>query len=281
MKKKTKFFISFIIILVIAITIFVLGWDQYRIPAGNTGVMVTKTSGIIEKPIIQGKFSWHWQHLLPTNVSTRKFVIKPYSKTTEVKGKLPSSEIFEAMTEGTPDFSYQFEIKTQIKIKEERLAKFVKQLDAKNNDDLREYLDTQSSLIAQSIIECILNKSIEDPQNIKLFENNTKELASQIEAEEKFDTIEISDILIKTVKLPDMEIYNIARSTYTEYQKQVKKAIIDIAVHQDYFTAQDYIQMEYFAKWGKILTEYPILIEFLKVSDAQALEVFKQNFKNR
>ena len=66
--------------------------------------------------------------------------------------------------------------------------------------------------------------------------------------------------------MPDAELYNIAKASYAEFQEKVKTALAELTKNQSTITAQDYLQIERFARWGRILQEYPILIDFLAVS---------------
>lgn len=261
-----KFLISMFILIIFAGAIFFIGWGQFAVPAGSYGVMVSKTSGISQKTIVPGEFCWFWERLLPTNTSMRIFSIIPVTRTTTISGELPSADIYSPMLEGSPNFSYKFSVQTELMMKSNYLPNFVRRTDAKENEQLQEYLNQQGDLIAQEVIQYILSKSLDNANNLMLLATDTEELKTGINADSKFKDLEISNITVKTAQMPDTELYNIAKTSYAEFQAKVKQSLAELTKNQSTITANDYLQIERFARWGKILQEYPILIDFLAVS---------------
>lgn len=261
-----KFLISLLLIIIFAGAVFFIGWGQFAVPAGSYGVMVSKTSGISQKTIVPGEFCWFWERLLPTNTSMRIFSIIPVTRTTTISGELPSADIYSPMLEGSPNFSYKFSVQTELMMKSNYLPNFVRRTDAKENEQLQEYLNQQGDLIAQEVIQYILSKSLDNANNLMLLATDTEELKTGINAESKFKDLEISNITVKTAQMPDTELYNIAKASYAEFQAKVKQSLAELTKNQSTITANDYLQIERFARWGKILQEYPILIDFLAVS---------------
>lgn len=261
-----KFLISMFILIIFAGAIFFIGWGQFAVPAGSYGVMVSKTSGISQKTIVPGEFCWFWERLLPTNTSMRIFSIIPVTRTTTISGELPSADIYSPMLEGSPNFSYKFSVQTELMMKSNYLPNFVRRTDAKENEQLQEYLNQQGDLIAQEVIQYILSKSLDNANNLMLLATDTEELKTGINADSKFKDLEISNITVKTAQMPDTELYNIAKASYAEFQVKVKQSLAELTKNQSTITANDYLQIERFARWGKILQEYPILIDFLAVS---------------
>lgn len=261
-----KFLISMFILIIFAGAIFFIGWGQFAVPAGSYGVMVSKTSGISQKTIVPGEFCWFWERLLPTNTSMRIFSIIPVTRTTTISGELPSADIYSPMLEGSPNFSYKFSVQTKLMMKSNYLPNFVRRTDAKENEQLQEYLNQQGDLIAQEVIQYILSKSLDNANNLMLLATDTEELKKGINADSKFKDLEISNITVKTAQMPDTELYNIAKASYAEFQAKVKQSLAELTKNQSTITANDYLQIERFARWGKILQEYPILIDFLAVS---------------
>lgn len=261
-----KFLISMFILIIFAGAIFFIGWGQFAVPAGSYGVMVSKTSGISQKTIVPGEFCWFWERLLPTNTSMRIFSIIPVTRTTTISGELPSADIYSPMLEGSPNFSYKFSVQTELMMKSNYLPNFVRRTDAKENEQLQEYLNQQGDLIAQEVIQYILSKSLDNANNLILLATDTEELKTGINADSKFKDLEISNITVKTAQMPDTELYNIAKASYAEFQAKVKQSLAELTKNQSTITANDYLQIERFARWGKILQEYPILIDFLAVS---------------
>ena len=275
MRKRTKFWITFFILFPIAVAVFFIGWTQLSVPAGSYAVLVTKTGGVKKKALEPGKFFWNWERLIPTNVSLRKFKLLPYEYEDYMEGVLPSGDIYAQMLEGTPDFSYEVSVKTTIKMKSESLSEFVEKTDSRKQVELDEYLDKQSKAIIKDVVQYLVKESIRI-NGAEAFYSDAETIKKAIQADKKYKWLEISEIEVEAIHLPDIEMYNLAKETYTAFQAQVKKAIVQISTNQSLYTAEDYIQLERFARWGKILTQYPILIDFLQYSDDKNLNIFKK-----
>ena len=125
-----KFFVSVIIIAIFAGILLFIGWTQFSIPSGTTGVMISKTGGIHPSAIIPGEFTWRWERLLPTNTEIRVFSMYPKTVTSTLSGSLPSAEIYSPMLEGRPDFSYSFTVSLDLQLKQGSLPSFVRRTNA-------------------------------------------------------------------------------------------------------------------------------------------------------
>ena len=96
MKKKiTSFLVCLLILIAFGGFVFFIGWTQFKIEPSNVGILVSKTSGINNKPVYPGTFSWHWEFLIPTNAQLKMFTQEPYIISKNVKGTLPNGEIYQ------------------------------------------------------------------------------------------------------------------------------------------------------------------------------------------
>lgn len=270
-----KFIISCIFLIICAVVVFFLGWVQLTVPNGSVAVFMSKTSGIDPKPIQAGSFSWRWEKLLPTNTEIRTFSIFPIEVETKIEAALPSAEIYRAFLEGRPDFSYEFEILSQIKLRDTALPQFVRKTNAISQEELETYLKIQGKKINNDLVSLIIQESY--TKNVFLSLSNISELAKNLE--EKNPEIEIVSLEIVKQKMPDIEIYLLAKEAYFNYQDAVRNSLTELAKDEASKSAQDFLQIERFTKWGKVLQDYPILIDFIAVSKedaASALEALKK-----
>lgn len=273
-----KFFISSVIILVFSISVFFVGWIQFAVPVGNYGVLISKTSGIDSRTIKPGEFRWQWEKLLPTNCEIRSFSLYPHSKTQTVSGSLPSAELYSIMMGNNTDFSYKFEVTVSLNANEDCLPIIIQKNNIKNQDELNEFLDKESSFIAESVIKYMLDHSSDNSYSAIESVSNLEEIEKHISLSKKYPLVKVENISINSFKMPDMTVYNMAKETYSKYQEQTKIGLMNIASEQAKLAANDYLQIERFAKWGKILKEYPLLIDFLKVS-AENNQLEKPSFR--
>ena len=142
-----KFSISLFILLVFSALVFFIGWTQFKVKAENVGVVISKTSGVDPLPVENGKFSWHWQFLLPTNAILRTFEIKPVNTTKTVSGELPSGNLYSSIFNSSDNFSYSFSFSISLTISPQAIIELVKLNKITNTEDLHEYLETAAGMV--------------------------------------------------------------------------------------------------------------------------------------
>ncbi len=273
-----KFFVSVIIIAIFAGILLFIGWTQFSIPSGTTGVMISKTGGIHPSAIIPGEFTWRWERLLPTNTEIRVFSMYPKTVTSTLSGSLPSAEIYSPMLEGRPDFSYSFTVSLDLQLKQGSLPSFVRRTNALGQDELHEYLTTKAQEAAKDVLDYILNSQKNNSLSALSISYDTDAILKSLLASSKYSDITFDSVHIQTVKLPDVELYLLAKEAYTTYQDKVRGALTSLTNDQSVQSAEDYLHIERFSRWGKVLEDYPILIDFIAVSKEDsigALEALK------
>lgn len=273
-----KFFVSVIIIAIFAGILLFIGWTQFSIPSGTTGVMISKTGGIHPSAIIPGEFTWRWERLLPTNTEIRVFSMYPKTVTSTLSGSLPSAEIYSPMLEGRPDFSYSFTVSLDLQLKQGSLPSFVRRTNALGQDELHEYLTTKAQEAAKDVLDYILNSQKNNSLSALSISYDTESILKSLHTGSKYSDITFDSVHIQTVKLPDVELYLLAKEAYTTYQDKVRGALTSLTNDQSVQSAEDYLHIERFSRWGKVLEDYPILIDFIAVSKEDsigALEALK------
>lgn len=261
-----KFILSLIILVIFAGTVFVIGWLEFFIPVGEYGVLISKTGGIDENVIQAGDFNWSWERLIPTNSQIHTFTVPPQTFSSTMSGTLPSAEIYENMLEGDPDFSYRFSIDITMNIKPESLPDFVQRTGGADQASLDEYLNTQAENIARSAVQFVLENSMDNVDYIIEVSLSETEIIDGIKASERYPDLHIAAIHINDVKLPDLVMYTHAKNTYTVYQEAVQATLENSAELQGFQAAEDYLELERLSRLGRILADYPLLIEFMAIS---------------
>ena len=142
-----KFLACVFILAIFTGIVFYAGWTQFRVKPDTIGVVVSKTSGIDSKPVLNGEFAWHWQFLLPTNATLKTFQIKPVSAQKTVNGTLPSGEAYASIygAQGLFDYSFTFEI--LLTLSPEALVQLMQLNKITDDKDLNEYLEGRSMVL--------------------------------------------------------------------------------------------------------------------------------------
>ncbi|MCM1321207.1 MAG: hypothetical protein NC041_04545 [Bacteroides sp.] len=268
-----KFLLSCVILLAAAAAALYIGWTELHVPIGSYAVMITKTGGIYPLPIENGGFTWRWERLLPTNTELRCFSVTPAADTVKTSGTLPSGEIYSAMLEGKPDFSYQFDVAVSLRIRAASLPAFIRKTNIQTQAELDQYLAGQIENAARTAAGYIAANRFSDNEELRTHAADTESIIGALEKERAFSEIEITSLGIAETALPDANLYLTAKDAYAAYQSQVRESVLASVREQAGYAADDYLQIERFARWGKILQDYPVLIEFLAVTRDDASQL--------
>lgn len=266
-----KFVVSVIILLLFFGVLLFIGWTQFSIPSGTTGVMISKTGGIHPAAIIPGHFTWRWERLIPTNTEIRVFSMYPQTITTTLQGSLPSADIYSPMLEGKPDFTYSFSMTIEVQLKQGSLPSFVRRTNALGQDELHTYLDTKAQEAAKDVLDFVLLQQKNSSLSSFTINYDYEAIIKHLQSIPKYSDINIDAVSIQAVKLPDIELYLLAKEAYNLYQDKVRSALASLTNDQSVQSAEDYLQIERFSRWGKVLQDYPILIDFIAVSKEDSL----------
>jgi hypothetical protein len=273
-----KFIATTFIILIAASAIFFVGWIQFWVPTGMHGVMVSKTGGVNALPVEPGKFRWQWERLIPTNAKLVTFDLAPVETVATVEGKLPSADLYGAMLEGKPDFSWSFSVTTTARLSPSALPSLVKAQTVTDQASLREYLDKRIAQAADDGARKIVADFLANPGRFREFANDRIALAKlfmETANGHSGDGIEFTGAEVKNARLPDFELYALASGTYASYQERKTETMDAVAKAQATASVADYLEIERFQALGEVLTKYPILIDYLAVTGEGSLEAFK------
>jgi len=201
-----KFLACVLILAVFAGFVFYTGWTQFRVKPDTVGIVVSKTSGVDEKPVLNGQFAWHWQFLLPTNATLKTFQIKPVSVQKTVNGSLPSGEAYASIygAQGLFDYSFTFEI--LLTLSPEALVQLMQLNKITDDKDLNEYLEGAAATLAQKAANYILTRA-EGNQSFRVESLKREEILRGIQIYKDFPELDVSVFAIKTSKLPDYNMY--------------------------------------------------------------------------
>ena len=269
--KRKHIFLNIVIILILALAVFFIGWMQFLVKPGYIGVFQSKTSGFCEKPVKNGEFSWKWERLLPTNSTLTSYSLKTYQNRHKISGSLPSSEIYINHISQKADFSYSYEMNISLLPDKNFIFGLAKKGIIKNQEDLDRVMNEKSLLACQKIVDYIL-RSRGETYFSELSTLSSEDLAEIcLENTRDFNGIEISGIEFITSRTPDMYLYNLAKKSFTDYQSEVNRIMKEKASEK----ADDVIEqdktIEQLEKFGQLLQKYPQLQELSKSGDITAI----------
>lgn len=217
-----KFLFCVFILLIFCGVGFFIGWTQFRVKPEEIGVVISKTNGVDETPVENGKFSWHWQFLLPTNATLKTFSIKPANVVKKTEGSLPSGNFY-AVYGSQDDFSYSFEYSMSLTVSPQTVVQLIKLNQITDNRDLEEYLSKAADLISQLTSDYLLTKIQKNPK-FRAESVRRDDLLNAIQIYKENPFVELVNFSLVSSKIPDFELYdNLKRKFMTESTKIVSE----------------------------------------------------------
>jgi len=213
-KAIKKFITCVLIIFAFALTLFFIGWTQFKVKTGSVGVVVSKTSGVSENPVVPGKFSWHWEFLIPTNAELKIFSVKPYNFSKNIEGELPSAEILKKAFKDSPDFSYKFDFEITATVVQELLPELLRSSIVFDQESLEKYIESAVREASASAASYLLTNedgiSAVKPETV-----SSEKLLSEFKAAKKYPAVSFTSFYVVSSVVPDYKLYLRARGLYT------------------------------------------------------------------
>ncbi len=274
-----KFFISLIILVILGGAALYFGWVKASVPAGEYGVIISKTHGTDAEVVQDGKFRWLWYKLIPTNVKILSFRLRLLEKNISAGGSLPSANTYASFSGISMDFSYEVNGTYSFQLKPEMLPSLVEKNSVGDQDSLNAYLDSLSEKISGYTIQQIGSFSggrntLEALRENPVLPDLTNKVLSM------FPEITDFTCTITNVRFPDFDLYDSAKTLYQNYLSRqgeilMEKAAVEAA---EKINAQD--RFDELTRYGELLTKYPILIQYMAIEkglDIEAIESLQLN----
>lgn len=209
-----KFFASFIILALFSFFIFLVGWPQIKVPPKSYALVVSKSSGVSDRIVRNGEFSWFWQFLLPTNASLVKFNIEPYfSASKTFSSKLPSADFYRSSADTVPSFAYNFNFSISMTISPEAFLELYKANKVTDQESLTKFFDSAADYISQLAGNYFVKKHEENPsfhpENIR-----REDLIRAIQSYKEYPELEIITLALTSYEMPDLSLYNQIRNHF-------------------------------------------------------------------
>ena len=201
-----KFLACVLILAIFTGIVFYVGWTQFRVKPDTVGIVVSKTSGVSEKPVLNGEFAWHWQFLLPTNATLKSFHIKPVDVQKTVTGSLPSGEAYASVYNAHGLFDYSFTFDIQLTLSPEAVVELMKENKIADDSDLPVYLEGAAGTLAQHAAAYILNRA-ETNTAFRTEALRREEILRGIQIYKDFPELDVTVFSIQNSKLPDFNMY--------------------------------------------------------------------------
>jgi len=262
-----KFFIIFLILLVLGGVGFFFGWVQFQIPPGQYGVIHSKTHGIDPEPVHSGEFRWMWYKLLPTNVKIAVFNLEYATFTINFNSKLPSGDTYAAFLGLTnADFSWNLKGEIAFNLKPEYLVRIAELHNLSSQDDLKNYMEKTAADIENIILRNLTSiSSADDSERVEhILSGNTDKLMEQ-EIRAAFPEINEFAFNIHLAKIPDFVLYRQLRLLYEEFMTRQREYITSEFGRRVENHIEAQLRINELERYGELLTKFPVLLDYLQL----------------
>jgi len=266
--KKFIFFLFFL--LAVGGTGFFFGWTQLSVPPGSYGVMRSKSHGLESQVIRDGEFRWLWYKLLPTNVKITVYTIETVKHPIRSSGSLKSGEIYTSLAGIKADFSWDISGDLSFNINPDQLPDFTARENINDDSELRKAEERLAERIGSLALQRIIGYMENGDEKIiesLLIGASVPELENEIFR--VFPEIENLHCLIKVNRYPDFTLYRSVKELYQEYQARQTAVLRSSMGGEGENQMEGRIRMDELAKYGELLTKYPILLQYLALEKSQ------------
>jgi hypothetical protein len=264
-----KALVILILILVAAAVVFFFGWIQIRLPAGSYAVVFTKTGGYEDQVIYPGAFSWRWQRLVPTNLTLYRYELRPYSAELTIEESLPSAALYSRILPENPDLSFKATVGVQFSLRPESLPELARKENL-TPDGLPGYYQRVSDALSSALAGRARQGGL-------AFEPGAggAQVAAALreELEREFPLLEILDLQVRDLRLPDHELYALARDSYRSLVEARDLARNATAAPLAREREQEAQRLESLAAYGELLNKYPVLLKAMYVQHFSGKEL--------
>lgn len=258
-----------VLVSAVALYIFIAGTVSLKVDPGKYGVLVSKTSGVHEKIIRNGEFSWNWRCLIPGNTEVIQFSKESFCVSKTIEKSLPSAEIYSSLIKGNPDFTYYFEYDIVLEVTPSQLLSLVKEGKVSDQQQLNEYIDKQSEEIALDMSLYI----VESSSGKIIFKYDGNQIIEELKIQDSYPEMTIRSVTVKKSQVPDVELYGLAKKTMEKFQALVDERLEEAAkLHAEQFIV-DERAVKKLEKIADVLKQNPELNQLL--SNGSAAEVLK------
>ncbi|MDR2481309.1 MAG: hypothetical protein LBD07_03330 [Spirochaetaceae bacterium] len=263
--------------LIAGAVVFFAGWTQLAVPAGSFGVLRSKTHGLNTHILHGGNFNWIWYRLIPGNTSITSFTLTPCRFRIEIKGSLPQAETLTALT-GLKDFLWKISCDMSFLIMPEALPGIVDKNDISDQTQLNAYLLTLTEDIkayanqrVSYYFSNVTSTNIEE--NFSQISKNGALNSISSDIKEAFPVIQEMECRFVIKETPDFEEWKTAKSLYTAYLNRQHSLLHDEIAETALRKINSELRFDELARYGELLTKYPILIQYLNLEQKNNGEI--------
>jgi hypothetical protein len=262
-----KFFITLLVLVIIAGAVLFFGWAQLGIPPDACGIIRSKTHGLYPHLVQAGEFQWIWYKLIPTNTETTVLRLNPVSHNFTEENTLPSGKIYSTFAGLESDFSWKINAVVSFSISPDAIIPLISANTISSQEELTRYENDIAEQIEGFIVRCI-----EQEDNFEQVETLLKEGENpwfETEILHQFPVLHNFSLKVKSAKFPDFALYRQAKSLFENYMALQKEYATGDIREKARNRIDSMLRFDELELYGSLLTKYPILLEYLALENSK------------
>jgi hypothetical protein len=265
--KKILLVLFFLIVLGGAV--FFIGWVQFTVPSGDYGVMSSKTHGPDTRLIQAGEFRWIWYKLIPTNVTVTSFHLDTINSSISIENELLSGKIYADFAGMEADFTYSFSADLSFRVNPDFLIAVLSENNIKDQMELDVFEEKITGDIKFLITQRLNSGDYSGELDQILLEGESPRLTSEIK--QRYPYLDKLSCHILGIRLPDFALYRSVRILYEDYLSKQRDYMAGSLQNKAENHIDTRIRFDELAKYGELLTQYPVLLQFLALEKGRIL----------
>ncbi|MDR2510173.1 MAG: hypothetical protein LBC77_05975 [Spirochaetaceae bacterium] len=261
--------ILIVFILSICGTGFFAGWAQIAVPVGEYGVLRSKTHGLRREVIRNGGFTWIWYRLIPGNTRLLSFKLPQKTFRAEFSGELPQSGTLAAFTGLADGYSWTVSGDLEISLKAESLCAITEENNIADQNALEQYfsslVDGVSAYINSRISWYFENSETDVSRYFDAISKSGDFSTLKTDVEAAFPEILLENCRFTIKKAPDFKQWETARALYAAYLNRQRSLLEGKLITQAERKIAAQFRFDELARYGELLTKYPVLIDYLNI----------------
>lgn len=259
-----RFVFTLVLLIVLSLAIFMVGWVSLRLEPGTYAVMVSKTNGVDPEVLRSGDFRWTAAAFLPTNLKLLTFSVTDTERIVQSGGTLPSAELYKEFMAGDPDFNWSVSVRIRSAMLPESLPALVERFGIDDQAGLSAWLATEADLAVAGLRAEIVKLAGGSEGAVKLMSGEAEsELRASIQR--SHPDLSIRSLTVVSATVPDLALYESARALYLGYMENYRASVEPALTRASSKAAEEQVRMEILRRYGELLERYPDLIDYLAI----------------
>ena len=256
-----KFLVFLLVLIILGVAVFFMGWAQLTVPPASFGVMRSKTHGLESRTIQDGEFSWFWYKLIPTNAKVSVFTLGPVNRSIRVSGSLPSGDVYTSLAGLQADFSWEISGEISFSLRSEFLPQIAERENITDEAGLRRVEENMAIRIQNNVLERLRIAAENEELESIIFTSSMPNFEQEIQR--TFPEIDNFSCRIQVVRFPDYVLYRSLKALYQEYLAQQNLTLSPDLTREAERRINMRLRLDELAQYGELLTRFPVLLEYL------------------